>query len=394
MRWLSTAIGGTALVGGAVSWALAATAMSAVHAAEARALGPGHTAQVPGEDELALIAHDVRLAAVAAMWCALPLLPARPAHRAAGRAAGRATWRGAPPVPVASWLGAGAAVVLANAVLGRAVDGRSPALAAVLVLAAVGAGAAVGAAAGTAISRGWRTGRPAPPAGGARWWWLAGAGSLAAGTACAVAVQDLGGERYATFTPGDLSTADALVTLTLLLVSGACAGALRPAAAPPAGAGSGPAPRAVGAPTRAVLVVLPTALAVVLLLDPAGFVPGPRDLSRAVGPALVAALAPFLLAAGPGLRAPSRRRVLTTALVLTGAAAVSTAALPLLVPVVVVGGMLGLALTAPAGAYVNYDGLPTTGAGGLLALGALGVLLVLTGEHGARSTPAVERSPA
>ncbi|WP_337062546.1 hypothetical protein [Kineococcus sp. G2] len=376
MRWLGTAIGGTALVGGALSWALTATAMSAVHAAEARALGPGHTPEMPGEDELALVAHDVRLAAMAAMWCALPLLPAH-----------RAGWRGTRPAPVASWLGAGAALVVANATLGRAVDGRSPALAAVLVLAAVAAGAAVGAL----LARGRRAGRPAAPtAAGVRWWWLAGSGTLAAGTAAAASVQGLGSERYAAFTPQELATANALVTLTLLLVSGACAAALRPAT----GAGRTPSARTPGALVRAAPVVAPTALAAVLLLNPGGVVPGARDLPWAVGPALVAALAPFLLAAGPGLRAPSRRRVLTTALVLTGLGVVSTVALPVLAPVIVVGGVLGLTLTAPAGAYVNYDGLPMTGAGGLLALGALTVLLVLTGEREARRAPATERSPA
>jgi hypothetical protein len=45
------------------------------------------------------------------------------------------------------------------------------------------------------------------------------------------------------------------------------------------------------------------------------------------------------------------------------------AAVPqLLVPPVIVGGMLGLVVTGPAGAYVNYDGLPVLGGGVLIAV--------------------------
>ncbi|WP_432534247.1 hypothetical protein [Kineococcus arenarius] len=378
---MSAAIGAAALAGGAWAWALAATATSAVQAAEARALGPGHTAAMPGEDELALLAHDVRLAAMAALWCALPLLLTHPSVLPRRPGAGPGGPRTGPPF--APWVGAGVAIVLANALLGPAVDAGPPALAAVLVLAAVAAGTAAGAAAGTGL-------RPGPaPSAGARWWWLTGSGALAAGTAWTALVQDLDGERYAPFLPQQVAGANALAVLVLLATS--AAGALA-AGSSSEGAGAG-APRRVRSLPRTALAVVPTALAAVLLLDPAGVLPDAWSDPWRVGPALVAALAPFPLIAGPGLRAPSRRRVGTTALVLVAVAALSTVALPVLAPVIVVGGMLGLLLTAPAGTYVNYDGLPMTGAGGLVALGALVVLVVLTGERSERGAPAAQRSP-
>ncbi|WP_432504292.1 hypothetical protein [Kineococcus arenarius] len=376
----SAAIGAAALVGGAWAWALAATATSAVQAAEARALGPGHTAAMPGEDELVLLAHDVRLAAMAALWCALPLLLTHPPVLPRRPGAGPGGRRTRPPF--AAWVGAGVAIVLANALLGPVVDAGPPALAAVLLLAAVAAGTAAGAAAGTGLRSG------AAPSTGARWWWLTGSGALAAGTAWTALAQDLDGERYAPFLPQQVAGANALAVLVLLATSAAAALAAARAAPPR----TDPVPRRAALPHPA-LAVVPTALAAVLLLDPAGVLPNAWSDPWRMGPALVAALAPFPLVAGPGLRAPSRRRVGTTALVLVAVAALSTVALPVLAAVVVVGGMLGLLITAPAGAYVNYDGLPMTGAGGLVALGALVVLVVLTGERGERGTPAAQRSP-
>ncbi|WP_432494320.1 hypothetical protein [Kineococcus auxinigenes] len=376
---VSRAVGAAALAGGAWAWALAATAMSAVHAAEARALGPGHTPDMPGEDELALAAHDVRLAAMAAMWCALPLLLARPS--ALPRRTGPGGRRTA--APFAAWAGAGVAIALANALLGPTVDTRPPALAAVLVLAAVAAGTAAGAAAGSALHRG-----PAPSE-GALWWWLTGSGALAAGTAWAALAQDLNSERYAAFLPRQVPDANAVAVLVLLATSGA--GAL--AAGSISERASGRVRRNAHPLLRAALVVVPTTVAAVLMLDPTGLLPDAWSDTWRTGPALVAALAPLFLIAGPGLRAPSRRRVSTTALVLVAVAALSTVALPLLAPVVLVGGVLGLVFTAPAGAYIGYDGLPMTGAGGLLALGALVVLVVLTGERDGQEAPAPQRSP-
>ncbi|MEH3078334.1 MAG: hypothetical protein PGN11_17000, partial [Quadrisphaera sp.] len=69
--WAATVSGAVLLCAGSWSWALAATSMSAVHAAEARALGDGHTAEMPGQDELALVAHDARLAALFVIACGL-----------------------------------------------------------------------------------------------------------------------------------------------------------------------------------------------------------------------------------------------------------------------------------------------------------------------------------
>ncbi|TNM64118.1 hypothetical protein FHN55_14920 [Streptomyces sp. NP160] len=55
VRGCAATLGGTAVVRlGSWAWALAATSVPAVRAAEARALGDGHIAEVPGLDELAL----------------------------------------------------------------------------------------------------------------------------------------------------------------------------------------------------------------------------------------------------------------------------------------------------------------------------------------------------
>ncbi|WP_432496308.1 hypothetical protein [Kineococcus gypseus] len=378
------------LLGGAWAWALAATSTWAVHAGEARALGPGHTPDLPGEGEIALVSHDVRLAALAALWCASALLLAPPRAARAARATRRRVPASAPVrVRLAAWLGAGAALVAANALLGPAVDGRSPAPAAALVLLATAAGtalgAAVGAAAGAARGRAGRAGAGAPAAAaadGERWWWLAAAGALAAATACVAVLQGLSTPRYVPWAPGELHTANALVTLVLLAVSAACALGC-------AGTTADPLPR----PARAALVLVPSAAAALLLLDPAELLLRAREQPEVTGPALVAALAPFALVAGPGRRAPSRRRTWTTALVLTALAGLAAVALPVLAPAVLAGGFLGLALTAPAGAYVGYDGVPVTGAGGPWALGALVVLTVLTGPGG-DETPTARPAPS
>ncbi len=49
----------------------------------------------------------------------------------------------------------------------------------------------------------------------------------------------------------------------------------------------------------------------------------------------------------------------------------------LLVLPVLVGGMLGMVVTMPAGAYVNYDGLPVIGGGVLIAVALFILHLVM-----------------
>ena len=112
---------------GSFAWALAATSMAAVHAAEARALGPGHTPEMPGEDELALLAHDARLAAMIVIACGLAVVAAGLPRRSA----------------VPGWLGGVVAVVIANATLGRVVDDGSVLLAAGALVLVTGAAGAV-----------------------------------------------------------------------------------------------------------------------------------------------------------------------------------------------------------------------------------------------------------
>jgi len=137
---VAPAAGALVAAAGAASWALAATSMAAVQAAEARALGPGHTAEVPGEDELALVAHDARLAALVVVACGLAIALARLPRR----------------VATAAWLGGAVALVVANATLGRAVDGGLlalvPQLLAVPVLVGGGLGVAVTAPAGAYVN--------------------------------------------------------------------------------------------------------------------------------------------------------------------------------------------------------------------------------------------------
>ncbi|WP_369069059.1 hypothetical protein [Kineococcus terrestris] len=356
-----------ALLAPALAWALAATSAGAVRAGETAALGPEHTPDLPGGGELSLAAHDVRLAALVALWCALALLLAP----AAGT---RARPRGS----VAAWVGGGLALAVANALLGPVVDGRSPALAAGLLLAAAALGALAAAGAGAALPGGPRAARAAgtarPDGTGHRWWWLTAAGALAAATAPLLALQGLSTPAWSPYVPAGLRASATLVTAALLLTAAACA------ATRPSGRTAGTPAPAPG--VRAACVLVPVAVAALLLLDPVAL--RLREQAWVAGPALVAALAPLVLLTGPGRREPSRRRVRTSAVVLAGLAAAAVPALPALGLVVVVGGFGGLLVTGPAGAVVGYDGLPLTGGGVLLAAGALAVLAGLTADPAAR----------
>lgn len=334
---------------GSVAWAFAATSMTAVHAAEARALGPGHTAEMPGEDELALVAHDSRLAAMIVVSCGLALAVAALPRRRASTA----------------WLGGVVVVVVANATLGRAVDGGSVVLAAgglVLLTGTAGAGALWLHArrdstrdvhsdadddAGSDAGAGWQR-------------FVVAAGAVAAGTLPVLVAQGMGSERYVDWVPADLVTAS-LVTALGLAVSTVAAAVLL-------------ARSAVGV---LLGVVMPSA-AVVLLVEPAGSAWQVRDEGWVMGVVLVLASAPLVLAAAAG-RSGARRWYGTASAVMLAVAGALALVPQLLVVPIVFGEMLGMVLTAPAGAYVNYDGLPLTG-GGVLLAAALWV--VLSGMRG------------
>lgn len=329
-RVVAWSVGGAVVVLGAWAWALAATSMAAVQAAEARALGPGHTADMPGEDELALVAHDARLAAMVVVVCGvlvgLSTLPRRAA--------------------LVGSTGAAAAAVVANALLGPVVDGGSVALAAVALALVAGVAGVVGVlGARVGAARVPTRARPSRLP-------LVLAAALAAGTLPVLVLQGVTSDRYVDWVPADLATANPATALGLAV---AAVGA-----------------SALLARRRAdvVLAVLAPLAALAVLVEPAGAAWQVREALWVPGVVLGLAAAPTLLATR---RSPRGRALTATAL----AAAVGVMALVphVLLVAVLPGGMLGLVVTGPAGAYVNYDGLPVVGGG--LVLAALLVLLVL-----------------
>ncbi|WP_432522757.1 hypothetical protein [Kineococcus sp. SYSU DK006] len=341
-------LGAGAAVLGALSWGFAVTSMSAVQAAEARALGPGHTSAVPGEDELALVAHDARLVALLVVTCGTGvLLTVLLAVR--GR-------RGA----LSGWASTALALAVANTVLGRSFDGGSVLLAAGSLLAVAAAAACAGVLAAQLASARRPADRSLPARRPTAWVGL-GSGLLAAGTLPVLSLQGTTSERYGPWIPADLVTA---TTATAIALAAVAAGAAL-----------------VVARTRldAVLALALPAAALVVLCAPGGGWLHLRPQSWLTGPVLALAVAPLLLGAAPDGAVPGTRRRLAagTALGLLGALG---ALLPQLLALpVVVGGMLGLIVTGPAGAYVNYDGVPV-GGGGLLIACALAVpVLVLRG---------------
>ena len=335
---VAAAAGAVVAAVGSTSWALAATSMAAVQAAEARALGPGHTAEVPGEDELALVAHDARLAALVVVACGLAIALAGLPRR----------------VATAAWLGGAAALVVANATLGRAVDDGSVALAAVGLLLVAGA-----AAAATSLLELGHGGAPVPTARGRLS--LLAAGAAAAGTLPVLAFQGLGSERYAAWVPGGLASSNLLSALAVAAVVVAVGVLL--------------ARNVVGV----VLALLLPAVALALLLEPAATSWQLSDSPGAAGAALVVAAAPLVLAAARE-RYRSWGRTATALAVLGGAGALLALVPQLLTIPVLVGGGLGMAVTAPAGAHVNYDGLPIVGGGLVLGAAVLAVCAALRGS--------------
>lgn len=322
------------MVLGAVAWALAATSMGAVHAAEVRALGSGHTAEMPGEGELALVAHDARLAAMIVIVCGLAVVLAAFPRRAA----------------VSWWSGGVLAVVIANATLGPVVDGGSVLVAAGALVLAVSAGGVTGQYVGDRHPGTRHHGEHEVDALGRRR--LVGAGVLGAGTLPVLQVQGMSSPRYSQWVPGDLAMANLVTALALAAVVLAVGALL-----------------ARTALDVVVGVVMPgTALGVLLQLSGSSW--RVRDAAWVMGVVLALAYAPLLLASRAG-RSSRGRGVGAGALVVLGGL---LAAVPqLLMLPILIGGMLGLLVTMPAGAYVNYDGLPVIGGGVVIA----GVLLIV-----------------
>jgi len=313
---------------GSIAWALAATSMAAVHAAEARALGPGHTAAMPGENELALLAHDARLAAMIVVACGLAVAVAALPRRSA----------------LFGWLGGVVAVVVANATLGRVVDGGSVVIAAgglvVVSCAAVAASVRVVARRDRARDAEVDVDTDGQP-------FLVVAGVLAAGTLPVLVLQGMGSERYVDWVPADLATANVVTALGLAVGTVAATVLL--------------ARRVVGV----VLGVVMPVVALVVLVEPSGSSWQVRDGGWVMGVVLVMTSAPLLL--GSAGRSGSQRGRAAAATGLIGAGGLLAFAPQLLVPPIIAGGMFGMVLTAPAGAYVNYDGLPVIGGGVLIA---------------------------
>lgn len=351
MNAVRTAIGtGVAAAAlGVLAWALAATSMGDVQAAEAALLGPGHTPDLPGEDELALVAHDARLAGVIvlAVGTGLFLSPAL------GRL------RGAAGLPLVL---AGTALVL-NVVLGRAVDGGSvPVAAAALAAVLLTVAAAFLGLARLLPPRSSRLSRSSQSSrspGSLGRWWVRGHGCVAAGLLPALVLQGLGGERYAAHAPAALALSNvATFGAAVLVLAGVGWSAAR-------------TPR-----DRVLAVALPV-LTVLVLLGPSVHLVQVRHAMVLPGLALALGLAPLLLVGALALRG----RLIALGVLAAGLA---------LAPVVVVlpaiaGGFAGLVLTAPAGAYVNYDGLPVVG--GALVLGAAVFVALLAVDAGRERVP-------
>ncbi|WP_298988785.1 hypothetical protein [uncultured Pseudokineococcus sp.] len=330
---------------GAVAWGLAVASTGAARAAEAEAVRVGappgadpSVVDAPGTVDLLL--HDVRLGALVAVLGALALVRGSSRTRAAG-------WGGG-----AGLVGAAAALLVGNAVLGRLLVGSRPpgdgavavALGATGLLLLAAAGAVLGGAVarrrrsvpvarhededrGTEGSVPWLEQEVWPAS--TRWATarLVTAGACA-GTAGALGVLGVGTLGQPLHVPGAVAAATlAAASLTALAVAGvlACTAALRR-----------------GRWLLAVLAAVPGLLAVVaLLVDDV--------VDRVVVPPLVLLLLP--------------------------------------------GGFVSMVLTAPAGAVLGVDGLPLVGGG--TALGALvglvaAALLLTRGEPAA---PAVGTGP-
>jgi hypothetical protein len=319
--------------------------MTAVHAAEARALGAGHTAELPGEDELALLAHDARLAALIVVACGLAV--------AVSALPGRSGLHG--------WLGGVAAVLIANATLGRVVDGGSVLLAAGGLVLVTGAGVAVTGLVGVP-----RHSTQGP--GADEQWSLLLPSVLAAGTLPVLVAQGMGSPRYVDWVPAELAASNLVAALALVVVAVAAAVLL-----------------ARSAVEVALGVALPVA-ALVVLLEPSGASWQVRDAAWVMGVVLALASAPLVLAAAAGRSGSWRRRAVAGAVLLAAGGLLAVVPQLLVLPILA-GGTLGLAVTMPAGAYVNYDGLPVIGGGLLIAVALLIPCLVLLGRAGRTTAP-------
>jgi hypothetical protein len=129
--------------------------------------------------------------------------------------------------------------------------------------------------------------------------------------------------------------------------------------------------------------VLPVA-ALVVLLEPSGATWQVREQTWVPGVVLVLAAAPLLLGVAARRSDRTRRRVVG-GVVLVASGGLLAAVPQVLVLPVVVGGLMGMLLTAPAGAYISYDGLPVVGGGAVLASALL--VLHLCTRPGAGPSP-------
>lgn len=335
-RGRAAVVAGLAVVGaGAVAWALAATSAAAVHAGEVRARAGASTEETPGDGELTLLAHDARLAALVVVAAGTALVCSRLPRQAASRASA----------------GVVVAAAVGNATLGRAVDGGPVLLAAVALLLVVGA---AGAAGGLTASRAPGARGHAPGGRG----YVVGAGALGAGTLPVLVLQGTGSARYGPWVPADLATSE---VVTALALTGAVVVASLLTARGPAGV--------VGA------VALPLAAAAVLM-EPTGSSWQVRGGLWVMGAVLVLAAAPLLLtAAGTGGRPRRRCAAVGLGLLVTGGLLALVPGV-LAVPVLA-GGVMGLVVTGPAGASIDYDGLPVVGGGLLLAAVLVAVRLLV-----------------
>lgn len=348
----ATLVGAAVVCLGAWAWALAATSMAAVRAAEARALGDGHTAEMPGQDELALVAHDARLAALFVVAAGLAIALSARARRSL----------------VGGWVAGVTAAVVANAALGGAVDGGPVLLAASAMALVVGAAVAAGVTGSAVGARRSAPDRslPAGPGGGRGP--LAAAGALAAGTLPVLVYQGMGSPRYAPWVPADLASSN-VVAASALTVAVVVGGVLLARVL-----------------VEAVAAVALPAAALAVLVGPAGGVWQVRDGQWVPGVVLALAAAPLVLA--PAAQRWGRRRGRAAAgagLVATGGA---LASLPMpLGLTAVAGGMFSMVVTGPAGATINYDGLPVVGGGALVGAAVLGVHLAVRPAAGTDSVP-------
>jgi hypothetical protein len=215
-------------------------------------------------------------------------------------------------------------VLIANATLGRVVDGGSVLLAAGGLVLVTGAGVAVTGLVGVP-----RHSTQGP--GADEQWSLLLPSVLAAGTLPVLVAQGMGSPRYVDWVPAELAASNLVAALALVVVAVAAAVLL-----------------ARSAVEVALGVALPVA-ALVVLLEPSGASWQVRDGAWVMGVVLALASAPLVLAAAAGRSGSWRRRAVAGAVLLAAGGLLAVVPQLLVLPILA-GGTLGLAVTMPAGA--------------------------------------------